>query len=143
MLRNGETTLASLKGKIKEIVKEYLQDSMVEATATAVRALASPHFLHELVLRLGVLSVEAGDRAVTSASELLAALADEGVLTQSVAALGLCRLLERASDLALDVREAPARVAEIILQVSCCFIVTKPRCTRLTYCPPPTPGCCR
>ena len=119
MLRNGETTLASLKGKIKEIVKEYLQDSMVEATATAVRALASPHFLHELVLRLGVLSVEAGDRAVTSASELLAALADEGVLTQSVAALGLCRLLERASDLALDVREAPARVAEIILQVSC------------------------
>lgn len=83
-------------------------------TARQLRRLASPHFLHEAVLRLGLLAVERTEREVGLAASLLSALTLEGVLGHRVARLGFWRLLERLDDAALDAPRAPILAAHLM-----------------------------
>lgn len=116
LLHAPDLPVASLKQKIASIAQEFLEDSLLNDTEQALRRLASPHYLHELVVRVFVLAIDHGEREVRLASNLVEHLHHKGVLTREVARLGYVRLLERCDDLSLDAPRASAIVAEALLQ---------------------------
>jgi len=66
-----------------------------------------PHYMHELVLRVFVLSMERGTRESALASELVDRLHRHGVVERGVIKQGFTRLVQRCDDLGLDVRTPP------------------------------------
>jgi hypothetical protein len=117
----GVFTVPELKKAIKLALQEYLLSEDVAEAVRCVKELSVPHYHHEVVYRLVVLTLEAmpgspsaaaaasfaaGKGPVAKALALLVALRQAGVVTEAQIAKGFERARGALPDIKLDVPHA-------------------------------------
>jgi len=118
----ASATIDGLKVRLDGILREYFaakDDSVggVEECLAAVATLESPHFVHEMVRRSIMLSMDLDGRG----HELVVALLRQGCATGQLSAdqvvNGLDKVLERIPELSIDVPRAPQLFAQLLYTV--------------------------
>jgi len=110
-------SIDGLKVKMDAILHEYFAAGDVEECLAAVATLESPHFVHEMVRRSIMLSMDLAGRG----HELVVALLRQGCETGQLSAVqvvnGLDKVLERIPELSIDVPRAPQLYAQLLYTV--------------------------
>jgi hypothetical protein len=112
----GSTSVVELKAAIRESLGEYFATADVAECIQSVRELEAPYFLHELVSKAIIISLDHGVQGMRKAHLLLQTACEEGFVTPSQVTQGLERVLDSLHDVVIDVPTAPQLVARFLFQ---------------------------
>ena len=110
-------TVDEMKKAMADAVREYFVSADESEAVRCVRELDTPVFLHELVKKLAVLSMDGpkgGSRERALAVALAQRLVNEGILAREQLTLGCQRTLEAVPDLVLDNPRAAEHVGAFV-----------------------------
>ncbi|KAL1503562.1 hypothetical protein AB1Y20_012040 [Prymnesium parvum] len=116
----ADADIATLKHSIAELVREYFVAGELEEAVRCIVELEAPFFLHEVVKRLVVLSLDYAHAKQHLARQLISRLYTQSILSSEQLALGLKRLVQALPDLRLDNPKVAEVLAEYIQH--CCEI---------------------
>jgi len=114
----ADADIGTLKHSVRELVREYLVGGDVAEAVRCITELEAPSFLHEVVKRLVVMSLDHSAPEQQLARQLLAHLHTQDVLSPEQHALGCKRLVEALPDMRLDNPKADGVLADL-LEASC------------------------
>jgi len=106
----------ALKASIRAILGDFFATGDVAECLKSVQELEAPHFLHELVSKSIIISLDHGTPGQLRAHLLLQTAAEQGLLTPTQVAQGLERVLNSLHDIVIDVPNAPVLVARFLFQ---------------------------
>jgi len=109
-------SVEKLKMAVKEILREYFVAGDVEQCLQSVRDLEASHFLHELVSKAILISLDYGTQGQLRAHVLLQTATEQGLVTPTQVAQGLERILNSMEDIVIDVPTAPVLVGRFLFQ---------------------------
>ena len=112
----GKMSVPDLKAAIREILAEYFSCGDVAECMKSLRELEAPYFLHELVAKAVVISLDYGTAGQLKAHLLLQTATEEGLVTPTQVAQGVERVMDSLHDLVIDVPTAPILVARFLFQ---------------------------
>eukprot|EP00658_Telonema_sp_P-2_P018179 TRINITY_DN17131_c0_g1_i2.p1 TRINITY_DN17131_c0_g1~~TRINITY_DN17131_c0_g1_i2.p1 ORF type:complete len:293 (+),score=98.59 TRINITY_DN17131_c0_g1_i2:153-1031(+) len=113
----GVHSIGELKNKIDTLLHEYFANGAVVECLEALTELEEPHFVHEMVCKSIMLSMDLADRGQHLVMHLLRHGCETGQLSVNQVANGLDRVLERIPQLAIDVPQAPKLYAQLLYRV--------------------------
>ncbi|CAH9128319.1 unnamed protein product [Cuscuta epithymum] len=106
-------TVDDLKGKINNLLKEYVVSGDKKEAFRCIKDLNVPYFHHEIVKRAVILSMERV-AAESRVLELLKTAAEEGLINSSQITKGFSRIIDSIDDLSLDVPNAKSILQMLI-----------------------------
>jgi len=112
----GNKSVSELKSAIREILSEFFACGDVNECLKSIRELEAPYFLHEIVSKAIVISLDHGTPGQLRAHLLLQTATEQGLVTGSQVAQGLERVLNSLHDVVIDVPSAPVLVARFLFQ---------------------------
>jgi len=112
----GVKSVDVLKSAIRDILSEFFASGDVIECLKSVADLQAPYFLHELVSKAIIISMDHGTPGQLKAHLLLQAATEQNVVTPSQVAQGIERVLSSLQDLIIDVPNATLLVARFLFQ---------------------------
>merc|ERR1711937_509900 len=100
----------------KDILREYFAENDVDECLKSVQDLEAPHFMHELVSKAIIMSLDHGTSGQLRAHQLLQTANELGIVTPTQVAQGVERVLASLHDIVIDVPKAPEMVARFLFQ---------------------------
>jgi len=116
----GREPIDRLKQEMNLSLSEYLDTGDIAEIQRQIRDWDVPHFLHELVYEAVLLALDARIKKKREDAkllqELLAALSNASILTDSQIMTGFERVRKQLSDLSMDAPQAPSHFAALCRQ---------------------------
>ncbi|CAI9777997.1 unnamed protein product [Fraxinus pennsylvanica] len=106
-------TVEDLKGKINNLLIEYVVSGDVKEACRCIKDLNVPHFHHEIVKRAVIMAMEKR-QAENCLLDLLKRAAEEGLINSSQISLGFGRIIDSVDDLSLDIPNAKVILQSLI-----------------------------
>ncbi|KAJ0257631.1 MA3 DOMAIN-CONTAINING TRANSLATION REGULATORY FACTOR 2 [Hirschfeldia incana] len=98
-------TAEDVKGRINELLKEYVMSGDKKEAFRCIKALKVPFFHHEIVKRALIMAMER-KKAQEKLLELLKEATEVGLINSTQVSKGFSRIIELIEDLSLDIPEA-------------------------------------
>ena len=110
-------TAEDVKGRINDLLKEYVMSGDKKEAFRCIKALKVPFFHHEIVKRALIMAMER-QKAQVKLLDLLKEAVEVGLINTTQVTKGFSRIIDSVEDLSLDIPEARSVLQSFILKAA-------------------------